>query len=206
MPNIPCDKVELLDEWRCVMVCLSVKIGQDTGSSTDPLRSDSLSHWMPQFLSHLLLKTRQFADIQPKIGKFHNYILVFRRYIPMFNQANSGSIQAKSSTNQVKSCSSHHQPDIYIYINPNKSPFSCGFPMVFLWNVTKQQSVHCQCCLVPLCIQGAWSTTDVLQHGAIGHYGSNAVGASSVHEASSVLLGCTEAEKRNLKKIEHQNR
>ena len=119
------------------MVCLSVKIGQDTGSSTDPLRSDSLSHWMPQFLSHLLLKTRQFADIQPKIGKFHNYILVFRRYIPMFNQANSGSIQAKSSTNQVKSCSSHHQPDIYIYINPNKSPFSCGFPMVYKWFINQ---------------------------------------------------------------------
>jgi len=40
-------------------------------------------------------------------------------------------------------------------------------------------------------IQGAWRTTHVLQHGAIGHYGSNAVGASSVHEASSVFLGFT---------------
>ena len=27
----------------------------------------------------------------------------------------------------------NHQPDIYIYINPNKSPFSYGFPMVFMF-------------------------------------------------------------------------
>ena len=29
--------------------------------------------------------------------------------------------------NIIHSCSSHHQPDIYVYINPNKSPF----PMVY---------------------------------------------------------------------------
>ena len=36
----------------------------------------------------------------------------------------------------IQWCSSHHQPEIYIYINPNKSPFSYGFPMIFMFQTT----------------------------------------------------------------------
>ena len=105
--------------------------------------------WIPTFTPKITQSCRQIYQhdwsIWDLFGDYYTWLVVS---IPQKNMSSSIGMTIFNLWKVIiQLCSSHQQPDCrYIYINPNKSnksPFSYGFPMVFLWFQTNHQpAVH----------------------------------------------------------------